>query len=350
MGSVVLRCGTGETNVSAAGRDPQWREAERFAERHARMVLALVDVRVTPDDGSPVDLLGDDFAAMVDRSRAPVDITPLERLRIAAGSRTAAFYSRSGYAKTALLWADRHHVALFAYTDDGYAAPVNEAARDLMERAHADSERKVLVEIAQVSRHANELRAQLEAREREAYAAALREKEKEREAAARRRVARERSEAILGRTVVLLLRVQLDAYALETQVKALAESAAPDAVADASGRLTMFERPAALARVRAEFIEAAATLDVITPLDDRSASSYRAARRAIDDGLDALDDAGGEHTSGHVAPDVVARELRRAARSWQIAVAEVVRAAPPPHPPTVPTQRVPQHRAESLAF
>lgn len=335
--------------MSAAGRDPQWREAERFAERHARMVLALVDVRVTPDDGSTVDLLGDDFAAMVDRSRAPVDITPLERLRISAGARTAAFYSRSGYAKTALLWADRHAVALFAYTDDGYAAPVNQAARDLMDRAHADSERKVLTEIAQVSRHANELRAQLEARERDAYLAVLRENERARAAEAARRVARERSESVLGRTVALLLQVQLDSEALTRTVKTLAESSVVDAVADAAGRLTMFERPAALARVRLDFLEVAAALDVITPPAGRQASSYRAARRAVEDGLDALDEAGGEHVSGHVAPDVVARELRRAARSWQIVVDEVVRAAPP-LTPTVPTQRVPQHRAETLAF
>ncbi|MDM7831311.1 hypothetical protein [Cellulomonas edaphi] len=335
--------------MSAAGRDPQWREAERFAERHARMVLALVDVRVTPDDGSPVDLLGQDFAAMVDRSRAPVGTMPLERLRLAAGSRTAAFYSRSGYAKTALLWADRHAVALFAYTDDGYAAPVNEAARELIERGHADSERKVLVEIAQVSRLANEQRAALERREREAYAAALRETEREQAAERARRAARERAEAVLGRTVALLLRVRLDTHALSTTVKTLAESPVADAVADASRRLTMFERPAALARVRAQFIDAAAALDVITPPSGRDASSYRAARRAVDDGLDALDEASGEHTSGHVAPDVVGAALRRAARSWQIVVAEVVRAAPAPPPPTVPTQRAAQHRAEPVA-
>lgn len=335
--------------MSAAGRDPQWREAERFAERHARMVLALVDVRVTPDDGSPVDLLSPTFAAMVDRSRAPVDIGPLERLRMAAGSRTAAFYSRSGFAKTALLWADRHAVALFAYTDDGYCAPLNESARDLMERAHTDSERKVLAEVAQVSRHANELKAAMERREREAYAAALREAERVHALEVQRQLERERRESVLGRTMVLLLNIQVDTHALHNTIKRLAESPVADAVADGAIRLTMFERPAAITRVRAEFLDGAAVLDVITAPDDRDASSYRAARRAIDDGLDALDEAAGEHVSGHVAPDVVAHALRRATRCWQTLVAEIVRAAPAPPTPTVPTQRVPQHRAESLA-
>jgi hypothetical protein len=335
--------------VSAAGRDPQWREAERFAERHARMVLALVDVRVTVDDSSPVDLLSDTFAAMVDRSRAPVDTGPLERLRVAAGSRTAAFYSRSGFTKTAVLWADRHAVALFAYTDDGYSAPVNESARGLMDRAHADSERKVLAEIAQVSRQANQLKAAVERREREAYAAALRESERQQAEALEKRIKLERRESVLSRTMVLLLRIQLDSRALHAMTKSLAESPVADAVADAAARMTMFERPAALDRVRAEFLDGGAVLDVITAPRDRDSPSYRAARRAVEDGLDALDEAGGVRVSGHVSPDVVTDALRRAARCWQILVAEVVRAAPPPPVPTVPTQRVPQHRAESLA-
>ncbi|MBD8058668.1 hypothetical protein IC607_06770 [Cellulomonas sp. JH27-2] len=335
--------------MSAAGRDPQWREAERFAERHARMVLALVDVRVTPDDGDPVDLLGATFAAMVDRSRAPLDITPLERLRIVAGSRTAAFYSRSGYAKTATLWADRHAVALFAYTDDGYSAPVNETARDLVADAQATSERRVLTQIAQVSRRANQLRAELEQREREAYAHALREAERAREAERQRAMARERTEAILGRTLVLLLQVQLDTHALHRAVEGLAESSLVETVVASTGRMTMFERPAAFERLRAEFLDATAALDVLTAVPDRGTSSYRAARRAVDDGLDALDEARGERASGHVPPEVVTESLVRVQRAWQVLVDELVRAAPPAPVPTVPTQRIGLHREQSLA-
>ncbi|WP_029287027.1 hypothetical protein [Cellulomonas sp. HZM] len=344
--------------MGAVGRDPRWREAQRFAERHARLVLARVDVHASVA-GDDVDLVGLDFAGLVDRSRSPVDTRQLEHLRIVAGARTAVFYSHSGFAKTAVLWADRHAVALFAYTDEGFATPVNVAARDLVHAGQETSEREVLLGISRVSRHATEVRALMERREREAAAAALREGERSREAEHRRRMQRDRREAVLGRTVALLVRLQVDPDAMAGTVERLATSSVADAVADAAQRLTLFERPAALELVRAEFYDGAAALEVVTSPADREGSSYRAARRAVDNGLDALDDAAGEHVTGHVAPDVVASELRRAARCWQVLVDEVARAAPlpaTPEPgvpqqrgPQVPQPRVrrPQHRAEA---
>ena len=100
--------------MSAAGKDPHHREAERFAERHVRMVLARTDVRVSPPDGpNGVDLVGPDFVARVAHEHRPVERTDVEHLHDVAGTRATAFYSRSGYTKTAQLWADEHRVSLF---------------------------------------------------------------------------------------------------------------------------------------------------------------------------------------------------------------------------------------------
>ena len=123
----------------------------------------------------------------------------LEDLRAAAGSSVAVFYSRSGYTKTAVLWAEEHHIALFGYTDTGYASPINPCAVDLLHRAQAESEQHVRVATEHVSRRATAARQEAERREREALAEELRAEDDARQAAERRRIRRVRSETLLGR-------------------------------------------------------------------------------------------------------------------------------------------------------
>ena len=152
-----------------------------------------------------LDLIGADFAGRVEHRRSPVGRDDLEDLRAAAGASVAVFYSRSGYTKTAVLWAEEHRIALFGYTDTGYAAPVNQCAVELVHRGQTESEQHVRVATELVARRATAARQAAERREREAHAEVLRAENEAREVAERRRVARARSETLLGRTVVLLL-------------------------------------------------------------------------------------------------------------------------------------------------
>ncbi len=315
--------------MSAAGKDPRRREAERFAERHARTVLARTGVRVALPDGPPgVDLEGPDLVARVDHEHRPVERDAVEQLHDAAGTRAAAFYSRSGYTKTAVLWADEHRVSLFGYTDDGYAAPFNQTARELVLRGQNESEHRVRSAAERVARHATEARLEAERFEREAHAAVLRAEEEEREAAERQRVERERDETVLGRTMALLLEMHLDPHTLPATVQRLAGSTVLTTLADGAHRLTAAERPAALALVRAMFDDAAAVLEVLTPAEGRDAPGYRATRSTIRRGLDSVDAAAGHRRTGHIAPDDVADHLRAAERRWRMVVDELVRLQP----------------------
>jgi hypothetical protein len=336
-------------DVSVAGKDPQWRDAERFAERHARTVLARTDVRVTPmGTTTELDLIGADFAGRVEHRRSPVGRDDLEDLRSAAGASVAVFYSRSGYTKTAVLWAEEHRISLFGYTGTGYAAPVNQCAVELVARGQAESEQHVRVATELVARRATAARQEAERREREAHAEVLRAENEAREAAERRRIERVRSETLLGRTVVLLLAIQLDEHALRSTVERLSQSTLVSAVADASGRMPMSDRPHAVALVRSLFDDGAAALEVMTPMSARDTTSYRATRQSIDRALDALDGASGAGAVGHVAPDAVSALMHQAERCWRALVGELMRAVPAPPGSLVPSQRRPRHLSSTV--
>ncbi|MET0789075.1 MAG: hypothetical protein ABWY33_07530 [Cellulomonas sp.] len=334
--------------MSVAGKDPQWRDAERFAERHARTVLARTDVRVTPTStATELDLIGTDFAGRVEHRRSPVGRDDLEDLRAAAGASVAVFYSRSGYTKTSVLWAEEHHIALFGYTDTGYAAPVNQCAVELVHRGQAESEQHVRVATELVARRATAARQAAERREREAHAEVMRAENEAREAAERRRTARLRSETLLGRTVVLLLAIQLDRDALRSTVERLAQSTLVSAVADAAGRMPMGDRPHAVALVRSLFDDAAAALEVMTPPEARDTTNYRAARQTVERALDALDAACGAGMVGHVAPETVSTQMRQAERCWRALVDELEKVVPAPTG-LLPSQRRPRHLSSTV--
>ncbi|WP_315095345.1 hypothetical protein [uncultured Cellulomonas sp.] len=334
--------------MSATGKDPQWRDAERFAERHARTVLARTDVRVTgPGSAVDLDLVGADFAGRVEHRRSPVGRSDLEDLRAAAGTSVAVFYSRSGYTKTAVLWAHEHRVALFGYTDTGFAAPVNPWAVELVQRAQVESEHQVRVASEVVARPVTAARQEAQRREREALAQELRAEEDERRAAERRRVERVRSETLLARTVVLLLQLQVAPGALAELVDRLAHSTIVSAVADSADRLSTADRAHAVTLVRSQFDDAAAALEVLTPATDRGTANYRTSRQVVDRGLDALDAADGAGVTGHMSPDQVAARLRQAERCWRALVGELTKALPPPVLGTVPAPRRPRHLTSS---
>lgn len=315
--------------MAYVGKDPQWREAEHFAERHARTVLAHTEVRVAPEGtGGDLDLVGPDFAGRVARQRSPIDRGPVEELRAAAGARVAAFYSRSGFAKTAALWADDHAVALFAYTDTGYAAPANRTAGELIARGQAESERRVRAATEAFARHAMAAREAAERRERDAAARALRAEEEARETAGRRQLLRLRQEAVLGRSVGLLLRTQLDPETPTRLAQQLAASTVVGAVADEAPHLGPERRAQTLDLVRSMFEDAAALLALLAPAGYESTAHARSAAQSVALGLDALDRASGVGATGHVTPDVVARELHRAEAAWRVVGGELVKLAP----------------------
>ncbi|AEI11533.1 hypothetical protein [Cellulomonas gilvus] len=334
--------------MSTAHKDPRWREAERFAQRHARLVLARLDARVAAagEDGA-LDLVGDDLAAFVEHHRSPVGRETVQRLHAAAGGRTAVCYARAGYTKMAVLWADQHGVALFGYTDAGHAAPLNGAGHALQTRALEAAEQQVRTAAAALTRHVASLRAEQERLEREAHAAALRAQEQDREQERRRRRRRDQHEATLGRAVSLLLALQIDPMALHATIQRLTLSTVVPAVADSADRLSLAERPHAVGLVRAMFDEAAGALEVATPDAARESPQFRAARLAVDRAYDALDVAEGADVAGHATPDDVAAALRDAERCWRALVAELVRSDAVPlvtAPLTAPVPRVPQPR------
>lgn len=77
-----------------------------------------------PDGG--VDVVGSGVVAQVKWWSAPVGISEVQRLRGTAHSTyVAAFYSRSGYTRSAIAWADTAAVALFAFDETGTVSAVN---------------------------------------------------------------------------------------------------------------------------------------------------------------------------------------------------------------------------------
>ena len=155
---------------------------------------------------------------------APSGRNDLEDLRAAAGSFVAVFYSRSGYTKTAVLWAEEHHIALFGYTDTGYASPANPCAVELLHRAQAESEQHVRVATEQVSRRATRpgRRPSVASARRWPRSCAPRTTP-----AGRPSVVGSGGSAprrVLGRTVVLLLQIQVVPGALAATIDRLAHS------------------------------------------------------------------------------------------------------------------------------
>lgn len=314
--------------MSTAGRDPRPDEAERLAEQHARLALAVVDARLAARDG--VDLVGPDLAAAVRRDLAPVERQQVQDLREAAGSRTAVLYSRSGFTRTAVLWADQHAVGLFAYTDAGFVAPANQHARELLARAQALAEERVRAGTAAIAQGATAAREQQRLRDQAAHAAALRAEQTRRTQQERARRERQRAETVLGRSMGLLLEVRLDAGATAARVHRLAACTTVREVAERAAGLSSAERPHAVAPVRELFDEAAAVLDVLTPAEGRASSAYRSAHAAVVRAWDLLDDAEGLHVMGHVAPDEVAAGLAQVEHLWRVVLGELLKLTPPP--------------------
>ncbi|WP_426592851.1 hypothetical protein ACPPVS_13930 [Cellulomonas sp. McL0617] len=333
--------------MNQVAKNPQWRDAEHFAERHARTVLAYVDVRVNLDaqtqPDNALDLVGYDFSGRVEHQRSPVERADVERLRAAAGATVAVFYSRSGFAKIAVLYAEEHRVALFGYTDSGYATPMNQCAVDLVLKGQAESARAVRTATEIVSRHATAARLDAERREREALADALRAESEAREAAERQRIGRARNETLLGRTVALLLLIQVRPEALRETVEHLAQTTIVSAVAVAVGQMSLGERPHAIALVRSLFDDAAAALEVMTPATARETTNYWASKQAVERGLDALDAADGLGSVGHVGPEDVTAQLRQAERCWRAVADELERRQPARRDPALPSQRRARH-------
>ena len=229
----------------------------------------------------------------------------------------------------------------------GYASPANPCATELVQRAQAESEHHVRAATELVSRRANAARQEAERREREALALELRAEDEARRAAERRRVRRDRSERVLGRTVALLLQIQIEPGALAATVDRLEHSTIVAAVTDSADRLSMGDRPHAVALLRSMFDDAAAVLEVLTPPTARDTANYRTSRAAIERGLDALDAADGVGTVGHLAPEHVAVQLKAAEQAWRPLVAELGKALPAPLLGDVPVPRRPRHLTSS---
>jgi hypothetical protein len=122
--------------------------------------------------------------------------------------------------------------------------------------------------------------------------------------------------------------MRLDPDALPTAVQRLARSTVIGALADSAHRLSATGRGPALSLVRSLFDDAAAVLEVLTPVEGQDFPGYRVARTTIRRGLDAIDAASGMHSTGHVSSDDVAQHLRAAERRWRAVVAELVRLQP----------------------
>jgi hypothetical protein len=152
---------------------------------------------------------------------------------------------------------------------------------------------------------------------------------------------------VLGRTVALLLQIQIEPGALAATVDRLEHSTIVAAVTDSAARLSMGDRPHAVALLRSMFDDAAAVLEVLTPPSARDTANYRTSRAAIERGLDALDAADGVGTVGHLAPEHVAAQLKVAEAAWRPLVSELGKALPAPLLGDVPAPRRPRHLTRS---
>lgn len=116
-----------------------WQLAEALAAWHMQN-LGFDDAKMTPPgaDGG-LDVRATDAVAQVKHYSTPVGAPVIQQLRGAAhGQGAALFYSRSGYTKAAVEYANDAAVALFTYNDSGVVQPFNHAAQVLHDRAGGD--------------------------------------------------------------------------------------------------------------------------------------------------------------------------------------------------------------------
>ena len=116
-----------------------WQEAEALATWHMQK-LGFDDAKMTPPgaDGG-LDVRATDAVAQVKHYATPIGAPVVQQLRGAAhGQGTAIFYSRSGYTKSAVEYANGAAVALFTYDESGVVQPFNHAAQILHDRAGGD--------------------------------------------------------------------------------------------------------------------------------------------------------------------------------------------------------------------
>lgn len=105
-----------------------WRQAELHAAAHMR-VLGFTDAQATvagADNG--IDILATDAVGQVKHLAKQVGRPDLQRLVGAAAKRRRIFYSRQGYARPAIVYADANNMALFSYDALWNYQPVNNLA------------------------------------------------------------------------------------------------------------------------------------------------------------------------------------------------------------------------------
>lgn len=116
-----------------------WQQAEALAAWHMQK-LGFDDAKMTPPgaDGG-LDVRATDAVAQVKHYATPVGAPVVQQLRGAAhGQGAALFYSRSGYTKAAVEYANDAAVALFTYNESGAVQPFNHAAQILHDCAGGD--------------------------------------------------------------------------------------------------------------------------------------------------------------------------------------------------------------------
>jgi hypothetical protein len=116
-----------------------WQQAEALAAWHMQK-LGFDDAKMTPPGADRgLDVRATDAVAQVKHYVTPIGAPVVQQLRGAAhGQGAALFYSRSGYTKAAVEYANHAAVALFTYNDIGVVQPFNHAAQVLHDRAGGD--------------------------------------------------------------------------------------------------------------------------------------------------------------------------------------------------------------------
>lgn len=120
--------------VTTAASASDWMQAEQLAAAAVQQ-FGFADARVTPPgaDGG-LDVIARGAAAQVKYTSTPVGRPTLQQLQGAAGGRSAIFFSRSGYARTAVAFADQVDMALFTITLPTRVTAVNDAAVRLVQQ------------------------------------------------------------------------------------------------------------------------------------------------------------------------------------------------------------------------
>jgi len=123
-----------EVAQTATPKVGSWNQAEEFAAWHMR-TLGFRDARVTsPGADGGIDVIAQGAVAQVKHyETATIGRPVVQQLRGAAhGLPWALFYARSGYAASAVSYADRANVALFTYADDGRVQAASQGAHYLL--------------------------------------------------------------------------------------------------------------------------------------------------------------------------------------------------------------------------